>query len=110
MHKWSVTKALEIFAKENVTWYTGVPFITREVLDAGLSAAACPSLESFGFGGAPTSPTLVADAVQAFPGVSAAHSYGMTEYYTVCASVAGDDFLHRPTSVRCLFAVFNPIN
>ncbi|KAJ7475731.1 hypothetical protein FB451DRAFT_1397136 [Mycena latifolia] len=98
MYKWSVPEALRILAEEKVTWYTGVPFITREVIDAGLSAKICPTLESFGFGGAPTAPKLVYDAVDAFPNVSPSHSYGMTEYFTVCASVAGEDFVTRPTS------------
>ncbi|KAM0755698.1 AMP-dependent synthetase and ligase [Meredithblackwellia eburnea MCA 4105] len=97
MYKWDPLKAKDILIREKITSIGGVTFLARSLIDAGVSEKDC-MLEGLSFGGSPVAPSVVADSARAFPSSMVAQAWGMTEYFTIAVSQAGEDFIARPAS------------
>ncbi|MEH3048031.1 class I adenylate-forming enzyme family protein [Sphingomonas adhaesiva] len=105
MRKFEVVRAMEIIERERVNVTGGVPTIAWQILEhPDRDRYDLSSLESIGYGGAPSAPELVrkiAGELKAAPG----NGWGMTETTATVTTHSGDDYLHRPDSCGPAVAV-----
>lgn len=98
MRKWDALEALSIIERERVNVTGGVPTIAWQLLEhPARRRFDLSSLESIGYGGAPSAPELVRRIHSEF-GVLSANGWGMTETMATVTSHAAEDYLHRPMS------------
>ena len=100
MYKWDAAEALRIIEEEQVTTFSAVPMMSREMLlHPDFATRDTSSLQTIGGGGAALQPDLVdkleKGTVNARPGTG----YGMTETCGIISSVSADYFVDRPASV-----------
>ncbi|PPQ67300.1 hypothetical protein CVT25_005884 [Psilocybe cyanescens] len=93
--KWDVEEAVKLIKSENVSVAGGVPSM---VTDLTLSPLVGHPLEGLLFGGAPAPATLVLRANKAFPTATMIQGYGLTETNSIAVSLAGEDYIARPSS------------
>jgi acyl-CoA synthetase (AMP-forming)/AMP-acid ligase II len=105
MRKFEVVRAMEIIERERVNSTGGVPTIAWQLLEHPDRAKYdLSSLETVGYGGAPSAPELVrkiAGELKALPG----NGWGMTETTATVTTHAGEDYLNRPDSCGPAVAV-----
>ncbi len=99
MYKWDATEALKLIERERITAMSGVPVMSRELINhPDFDRYDTSSLTSVGGGGAQLQPDLVgkidAKVQTARPGTG----YGMTETCGIITSIGGDFFVDRPES------------
>ncbi len=98
MRKFEVVRAMEIIERERVNATGGVPTIAWQILEhPDRDKYDLSSLESIGYGGAPSAPELVrkiASDLKAMPG----NGWGMTETTATVTTHGAEDYLHRPDS------------
>lgn len=98
MRKFEAVRAMEIIERERVNVTGGVPTIAWQILEhPDRHRYDLSSLESVGYGGAPSAPELVrriAAELKAAPG----NGWGMTETTATVTTHSGEDYLHRPDS------------
>ncbi|MEH3037782.1 MAG: AMP-binding protein [Sphingomonas adhaesiva] len=98
MRKFEVVRAMEIIERERVNATGGVPTIAWQILEhPDRGKYDLSSLESIGYGGAPSAPELVrkiASDLKAMPG----NGWGMTETTATVTTHGAEDYLHRPDS------------
>jgi acyl-CoA synthetase (AMP-forming)/AMP-acid ligase II len=98
MHKWDVVKAMELIEREKVNATGGVPTIAWQLLEhPDREKYDLSSLESIGYGGAPSAPELVRQIRETF-GAQPGNGWGMTETSATVTLHTGEDYLNRPTS------------
>jgi len=98
MRKWDATRALEIIERERVNVTGGVPTIAWQLLEHPDRANYdLSSLESIGYGGAPSAPELVRKIREEF-GALPGNGWGMTETCATVTGIAAEDYLARPES------------
>ncbi|KAH9485387.1 Long-chain-fatty-acid--CoA ligase FadD13 [Psilocybe cubensis] len=90
-----VQQFLRLIKSENVSVAGGVPSM---VTDLTLSSLVGHPLEGLLFGGAPAPATLVLRANKAFPTATMIQGYGLTETNSIAVSLAGEDYVARPSS------------
>ncbi len=100
MYRWDTTEALRLIERERVTVLTGVPTMSRELLQhPGWSSTDTSSLRSMGGGGAAVPADLVRRIDEGLehgrPGVG----YGLTEVAGVATAINNEFYLARPSSV-----------
>ena len=100
MYRWDAAEALRLIESEGVTVFTGVPTMSREILqhpDWGRTDTS--SLRSMGGGGAAIPTDLVRridDGLsQGRPGVG----YGLTETAGIATAISNEFYVARPSSV-----------
>ncbi|MGB5092582.1 MAG: class I adenylate-forming enzyme family protein [Parvibaculum sp.] len=99
MHKWQPERALELIEQERVTTFGGVPSMVWQVLESpDFAKFDTSSVDSIGYGGAPSAPDLVARIKQQFPRVSPSNGYGLTETSAITTQNAAEDYFNRPDS------------
>jgi acyl-CoA synthetase (AMP-forming)/AMP-acid ligase II len=59
------------------------------------------SVQSIGYGGAPSAPELVKRIGESFPQVKPSNGYGLTETSALTTSNSAEDYLEKPTSAGC---------
>ncbi|WP_375249336.1 class I adenylate-forming enzyme family protein, partial [Sphingomonas sp.] len=95
MRKFEAVRAMEIIERERVNVTGGVPTIAWQILEhPDRHRYDLSSLESVGYGGAPSAPELVrriAAELKAAPG----NGWGMTETTATVTTHSGEDYLHR---------------
>ncbi len=98
LRKWDPIAAMEVIQRERVQMTGGVPTVAWQLLEhPDRDRYDLSSLESIGYGGAPSAPELVR-RIHAEFGALPSNGWGMTETTaTVTANVA-EDYLNRPTS------------
>ncbi|KAL1696350.1 hypothetical protein GGG16DRAFT_85497 [Schizophyllum commune] len=89
MRKWDPVE-------ENVQVAGGVPAMVSDLLHSPL---ARHPIECLLFGGAPAPESLVERVQESFPGSSMSTAYGLTETNSIAVSIAGEDYVARPTTV-----------
>ncbi len=98
MRKFEALRAMEIIEREKVNVTGGVPTIAWQILEhPERHRYDLSSLESVGYGGAPSAPELVrkiAAELKAAPG----NGWGMTETTATVTTHSGEDYLNRPDS------------
>eukprot|EP00927_Polykrikos_kofoidii_P065027 TRINITY_DN60825_c0_g1_i1.p1 TRINITY_DN60825_c0_g1~~TRINITY_DN60825_c0_g1_i1.p1 ORF type:complete len:583 (+),score=108.98 TRINITY_DN60825_c0_g1_i1:89-1837(+) len=99
LRKWDAGVCLNIIEKHRVTHFTGVPTMTRDMLEhPDFTPQRVSSMKMFAAGGAPVPPSQVAKLRKATGGTGAVQGYGLTE---TCGGVIvnhGIDYLKHPTS------------
>ncbi len=105
MRRWDPVRAMEIIQRERVTMTGGVPTIAWQLIEhPDRHRYDLSSLESIAYGGAPSAPELVRRIWQEF-GALPGNGWGMTETMATVTGLAGEDYLHRPTSAGAPVAV-----
>lgn len=98
MRKWDTIRAMEIIEREKVSMTGGVPTIAWQLLEhPEREKYDLSSLESIGYGGAPSAPELVKRIYQEF-GALPGNGWGMTETMATVTSNSAEDYLSRPES------------
>ena len=100
MYRWDATEALKLIEREGVTVFTGVPSMSREMLQhPDWARTDTSSLRSMGGGGAAIPTDLVRridDGLsQGRPGVG----YGLTETAGVATAISNEFYVANPSSV-----------
>jgi len=99
MYKWDPVRALELIEKEKLKSFGGVPAMVWQVLEhPRFKEFDLSSVESIGYGGAPSAPELVARIKEEFPHVAPGNGYGLTETSSVTSQNAAEDYVNRPNS------------
>ena len=100
MYRWDTTEALKLIEQESVTVFTGVPSMSREMLQhPDWERTDTSSLRSMGGGGSAISADLVRridDGLsQGRPGVG----YGLTETAGIATAISNEFYVANPSSV-----------
>ena len=100
MYKWDTEEALRLVEQEQITVLTGVPIMSREIINhPDFARRDTSSLKGLNSGGAPAQPDLVASIDQTSGGVIVpAQGYGLTETCGVISTISGVFYLDKPTS------------
>ncbi|MFT6275007.1 MAG: acyl-CoA synthetase (AMP-forming)/AMP-acid ligase II [Halioglobus sp.] len=99
-YKWNAADALRIIEKEQVTTFSAVPMMSREMLlHPDFATRDTSSLQSIGGGGAAVQPDLVAKLEEGTKNARPGAGYGMTETCGIIAACSGDYLLDKPASV-----------
>lgn len=96
MRKWIPDEGARLIRHENVQVAGGVPAMVADLLQSSLVGHP---IESLLFGGAPAPASLVERVRVKFPGSSMSQAYGLTETNSIAVSIAGEDYVARPTTV-----------
>ncbi|MFP6622043.1 MAG: class I adenylate-forming enzyme family protein, partial [Myxococcota bacterium] len=100
MHKWNAGEALETIERERVTLFTGVPMMSRELLEhPDFEQRDTSTLGSLGGGGAAVQPDLVDKIESKLEKGRAGTGYGLTETCGVVSMNSVDFFLSKPKTV-----------
>jgi long-chain acyl-CoA synthetase len=98
MHRWDAAQALGLIERERVNITGGVPTIAWQLIEHPDRANYdLSSLESIGYGGAPSAPELVKKIREEF-GALPGNGWGMTETTATVTGIAAEDYLARPES------------
>ena len=105
VRKFDAVRAMEIIERERVNSTGGVPTIAWQLLEhPERGNYDLSSLESIGYGGAPSAPELVRRIAAEFKAIPA-NGWGMTETMATVTSHGGEDYLARPESCGPAVAV-----
>ncbi|MEM6486198.1 MAG: AMP-binding protein, partial [Pseudomonadota bacterium] len=100
MYKWDAAEALRLIEQEQISAFSAVPMMTREILmHPEFEKHDVSSLKTMGGGGAPMQPDLVGKVPERLPNTRPNTGYGMTETCGIIAALALEFYLDRPTSV-----------
>lgn len=98
MRKWDTIRAFEIIEREKVNMTGGVPTIAWQLIEhPDRDKYDLSSIESIGYGGAPSAPELVRQIREVF-GALPGNGWGMTETSATVTTHSAEDYLNRPTS------------
>jgi len=98
MYKWDPVKAFGIIEREKVNATGGVPTIAWQLIEHPERANYdLSSIESIGYGGAPSAPELVKKIYETF-GAMPGNGWGMTETTATVTTHSAEDYINRPTS------------
>ncbi|KAJ7047406.1 hypothetical protein C8F04DRAFT_1205344 [Mycena alexandri] len=91
IRKWNPAEAARLIKQERLTSAGGVPSMAADLIESALKGY---NLDSLTFGGAPAASIFTTRAHRAFPNVTL---YGLTETNSIATSIAGDDYVARPS-------------
>ncbi|MFM5917628.1 MAG: class I adenylate-forming enzyme family protein [Novosphingobium sp.] len=98
MYKWDPVQAFGIIEREKVNATGGVPTIAWQLLEhPERENYDLSSIETIGYGGAPSAPELVKKIFEVF-GALPGNGWGMTETSATVTTHSAEDYLNRPTS------------
>ncbi|MEY3745363.1 MAG: hypothetical protein RL430_219 [Actinomycetota bacterium] len=99
MYKWDPGRALELIEREKVTTFSGVPTMSREMLNhPDWSKRDTSSVQGMGGGGAAVQPDLVKKIAGALKNGAPSTGYGMTETHGIITSNSARWYLAKPES------------
>ena len=99
MYKWDAGRALELIEREQVTNFSGVPTMSRELLmHPDWATRDTSSLQGLGGGGAALQPDLVHKIAGALKESAPSTGYGMTETCGIITANGGRWFVAKPAS------------
>jgi len=99
MYKWDAGEALKLIEKYRITGVSGVPVMSREIINhPDFASTDTSSLTGLSGGGAQVPPDLVLKIDEAIKTARPTTGYGMTETCGIITSVAGDFFVAKPDS------------
>jgi len=95
MERWEPRPALDLIARERVTYMVGAPTFLQDLVARQPEVPAdVSSLRLFSCGGAAVSPALMRAARERFPNCVAKRVYGSTEFPTLTTTDAADALTH----------------
>jgi len=98
-YKWDPARALELIEREQVTNFSGVPTMSREMLlHPDWETRDTSSLRSLGGGGAPLQRDLVEKIDAALPTGVPSIGYGLTETHGILTANANTFYVAKPDS------------
>ncbi len=99
-YKWDPGRALELIEREGVTTFSGVPTMSRELLQhPDWESRDTSSLQGMGGGGAALQPDLVDKIAGALKGKGAPSTgYGLTETHGIVTANSARFFIEKPAS------------
>jgi len=98
-YKWDVARALELIEREQVTSFSGVPTMSRELLmHPDWATRDTSSLQGLGGGGAAVQPDLVLKIADALKHGQPGTGYGMTETCGIITSNLSRWYIAKPSS------------
>ncbi len=99
MRRWDPARALELIEREKVTSLSGVPTMSRELVNhPDWRIRDTSSMESMGGGGAAFQPDLVAKIGESLEGGVPSTGYGLTETHGIVTANNGAMYLAKPAS------------
>ncbi len=99
MYKWDAGAALKLVAKHGITGISGVPVMSREIINhPDFASTDTSTLTGLSGGGAQVPPDLVLKIDQQVATARPTTGYGMTETCGIITSVTGDFFVAKPDS------------
>jgi acyl-CoA synthetase (AMP-forming)/AMP-acid ligase II len=99
-YKWDPARALELIEREQVTSFSGVPTMSRELLaHPDWHRRDVSSLGAMGGGGAPLQPDLVGKIDSSLRSGAPSTGYGLTETSGIVSANAGLTYLAKPDTV-----------
>ena len=99
MYRWDPARALELIERERVTTLSGVPTMSRELLNhPDWSTRDTSTLQSMGGGGAPIQPDLVEKIGAALKTGTPSTGYGLTETHGIVTANMHAMYLAKPAS------------
>jgi len=106
MTKWDAGVALDFIQKEKASQWTGVPTMIQDLmLHPKFHQTDVSTLVGVGSGGAPLSPTIVAQTPKKFKNAIATNGYGLTETNGAICVNSGEILLKKPESCGQPFAI-----
>ncbi len=106
MRKWDAAVAAELIERERVTSFSAPPTMTGDLVrEAERGGHDLSSLVTVGGGGAARAPEQVRRIDASFRRAAPSTGWGMTETSAVGTTIAGADYLARPTSAGRAVAV-----
>lgn len=107
MYKWDAGEALRIVEQEKITNFSGVPIMSREMINhPDFATRDTSTLQSLAGGGAAVQPDLI-DKISESKRVMAAQGYGLTETCGVVSGSSGIYLQDRPNSAGRVAPVFD---
>ncbi len=98
-YKWDPARALELIEREQVTNFSGVPTMSREMLlHPDWQTRDTSSLQGLGGGGAPLQPDLVKKIDDALPKGAPSTGYGLTETHGILTANSSVMYVMKPES------------
>ena len=108
MYKWDAGEALRIIEEEKITNFSGVPVMTREIIQhPDFNSRDTSSLRMLGGGGAPVQPDLTEKVMKRGGSTMPAQGYGLTETCGMAASSWGIYLNDKPNSAGRILPVFD---
>lgn len=100
MHKWDAEQALQLADQEGITVIEGVPTMVGEILNSpNLAQYSLNTVTKIGGGGSARPPEHVKILQELVPQAVPGTGYGMTETNAIGTTIAGADYVGRPSSV-----------
>lgn len=100
LYKWNAAEALETIEREKVDMFTGVPMMSRELIEhPDFARRNTSSLTGLGGGGAAVQPDLVEKIETKLERGRPGTGYGLTETCGVISVNSGDFFVDKPDTV-----------
>ncbi|TPX37014.1 hypothetical protein SmJEL517_g01067 [Synchytrium microbalum] len=100
IYKWDPKSAMEIIQREKVNGIGGVPSMPWQILEhPDVEKYDLSSIESVGFGGAPSSRELQQNIKRKFKSAMAGNGYGLTETSSLAIGNQGYDYDLNPGSI-----------
>jgi long-chain acyl-CoA synthetase len=98
-YKWNPGRALELIEREGVTNFSGVPTMSRELINhPDWATRDHSSLRGMGGGGAPLQPDLVEKIDESLSDGAPSTGYGLTETHGIVTANSARFFLAKPSS------------
>jgi long-chain acyl-CoA synthetase len=107
MYKWDAGEALKLIEREQITNFSGVPVMSRELMaHPDFAKTDTSSLAALGGGGAPLQPDLVKKIDATKGSGRPSTGYGMTETCGIITANSNDYFVDKPASCGPAMPVF----
>jgi len=107
MHKWDAGEALRLIEQEKVTIFSGVPTMSREIINhPDFATRDTSTLTALNGGGAPVQPDLVGKIDKNARGAQAGQGYGMTETCGIISTSSGFFLSDKPSSAGLVLPVY----
>ena len=107
MHKWDPAEALRIIEEEKITVFSGVPTMSREIINhPDFARRDTSSLTALNGGGAAVQPDLIDKIDKGGRGAQPGQGYGMTETCGLISTSSGYFLTDKPSSAGQVLPIY----